>query len=454
MSEIILSDLNPRNYLSGEVGEVIINDKGELKVQPLSFDGTEPVANGNPEDFVLKSFHITGTEPVINGSGSMEFYKCASVTTPEQCYIVSGAGTTSCNGTYLKTNQSYNGQSIYSFTNNDTTYYLGYFSENEAWFIIDIASSEWTDSDVIYNNALYVQDYIYDGQIDDYVKGWIPVNGDESAPTVTLSSTNSEKKWTGYKATLSNGVYTFANNITSNLDYSVVTPVVNKIYTNGALIEANLWTGVPQPDLYFPLNNTIESITNTNLTNSNVTFDSNYAIFNGNSYLEMPSSIYSMFNQLSSIFTCMWFKYNDYEETETACWAVGTGNTDFGVWPNESGINGPTLNFKNNSGWDSNGNGITKQGYPDNNWHFVGYYSKSNGIQYAYMDGDFKINSNASEFISSSKSAGRIGSRENGSFSFQGNIAQLRFLFNKELDASTFQSYCSIYMNMFTPSND
>ena len=429
MSEIILSELNPRNYLSGEVGEVIINDKGELKVQPLSFNGTEPVANGNPEDFVLKSFHITGTEPVINGSGSMEFYKCASVTTSEQCYIVSGAGTTSCNGTYLKTNQSYNGQSIYSFTNNDTTYYLGYFSENEAWFIIDIASSEWTDSDVIYNNALYVQDNIYDEQADDYVKGWISVNGDEPVPTVTLSSTNSEKKWTGYKATLSNGVYTFANNITSNLDYSIVTPVVNKIYTNGALIEANLWTGVPQPDLYFPLNNTIESITNTNLTNSNVTFDSDYAIFNGNSYLEMPSSIYSMFNQLSSIFTCVWFKTSN--TTDCAIWAVGRGSTDMGVWGIDTAIYGPALNIKNNSdSWD-NMNGIAKQGYPDNNWHFVGFYSKSNGVQYAYMDGNFVINSNTGIFNQSSKTAGRIGIRENGNQSFQGNIAQLRFLFNK-----------------------
>ena len=59
MSEIILSELNPRNYLSGEVGEVIINDKGELKVQPLSFNGTEPVANGNPENyFILQELNL------------------------------------------------------------------------------------------------------------------------------------------------------------------------------------------------------------------------------------------------------------------------------------------------------------------------------------------------------------------------------------------------------------
>ncbi|MBR4316156.1 MAG: hypothetical protein IKP65_04210 [Alphaproteobacteria bacterium] len=178
------------------------------------------------------------------------------------------------------------------------------------------------------------------------------------------------------------------------------------------MIEANLWTGVPQPDLYFPLNNTIESITNTNLTNSNVTFDSDYAIFNGNSYLEMPSSIYSMFNQLSSIFTCVWFKTSN--TTDCAIWAVGRGSTDMGVWGIDTAIYGPALNIKNNSdSWD-NMNGIAKQGYPDNNWHFVGFYSKSNGVQYAYMDGNFVINSNTGIFNQSSKTAGRIGIRENG----------------------------------------
>ena len=80
MSVINLSDLVPKNYLTGEVGQ-IIDDNGTLKVQPLSFIEENPSSNGNPEEFVLKSFNITGNEPSYNSNNAMDFYKCASVNT-------------------------------------------------------------------------------------------------------------------------------------------------------------------------------------------------------------------------------------------------------------------------------------------------------------------------------------------------------------------------------------
>ena len=60
------------------------------------------------------------------------------------------------------------------------------------------------------------------------------------------ASINTEThKWTGYKAVLSNGRYSFEQNVTENLPYGDgFTPVVNEIYDKFALIHvADLYTG-------------------------------------------------------------------------------------------------------------------------------------------------------------------------------------------------------------------
>lgn len=67
------------------------------------------------------------------------------------------------------------------------------------------------------------------------------------------------KTWTGYKAVLSNGVYTFETTITSGLTYTSVVPVVGDIYNDNALINVGyLWDGVlvPGQDIYLKLNGT------------------------------------------------------------------------------------------------------------------------------------------------------------------------------------------------------
>lgn len=83
-----------------------------------------------------------------------------------------------------------------------------------------------------------------------------------------------EHTWRGYKATLSNGVYTFAQSATSHLTYdpAKTVPVVNHIYTNGALVEANLYTGgMPTTGrvFYAPLSaSASEAVTGQTLTTS------------------------------------------------------------------------------------------------------------------------------------------------------------------------------------------
>lgn len=51
--------------------------------------------------------------------------------------------------------------------------------------------------------------------------------------------------WTGYRALLTNGVYSFMPTVTTGLTYSVVTPAVGKVYADGALVEAKLYEGIP-----------------------------------------------------------------------------------------------------------------------------------------------------------------------------------------------------------------
>lgn len=61
--------------------------------------------------------------------------------------------------------------------------------------------------------------------------------------------------WTGYRALLTNGVYSFMPTVTTGLTYSVVTPVVGNVYADGALVEAKLWSGIPTDGLirYAPM---------------------------------------------------------------------------------------------------------------------------------------------------------------------------------------------------------
>ena len=63
--------------------------------------------------------------------------------------------------------------------------------------------------------------------------------------------------WTGYKAIFDSvtNTYRFSSTITSGLTYTVITPTVGKVYADGALIEAKLWTGIPENGLirYAPM---------------------------------------------------------------------------------------------------------------------------------------------------------------------------------------------------------
>jgi hypothetical protein len=62
------------------------------------------------------------------------------------------------------------------------------------------------------------------------------------------------KTWSGYKAVLTDGVYSFEGTVTEGLSYSVITPEVGKVYTTDALITAGyIYAGMPEAYLNLPL---------------------------------------------------------------------------------------------------------------------------------------------------------------------------------------------------------
>lgn len=131
-------------------GYVAVEENGELKLQKLSFNGTEAIPDGATEAMLEVGLFPTGMdEPAYAGSGgggggsSMKFYKCASV---------------------------------------DTTM----------------------------------------------------------------------KTWTGYELILTDGKYTVSSDITTGLTYTTMTPTVNYIYSEDALIRVGLYyDGIPTDGLVF-----------------------------------------------------------------------------------------------------------------------------------------------------------------------------------------------------------
>lgn len=103
----------------------------------------------------------------------------------------------------------------------------------------------------------------------------------------------SAKTWTGYRAVLNEGVYTFEDTVTTGLSYTSITPQVGSIYSSDALasVEA-LWDGIPTDGLvlYAPLNmSSICTKTGQTITETDISYawdeilKGNAAVFNGSS---------------------------------------------------------------------------------------------------------------------------------------------------------------------------
>lgn len=126
------------------------------------------------------------------------------------------------------------------------------------------------------------------------------------------------KTWTGYKALLTDGVYTFEENVTAGLTYGTgFTPEVKGIYDATASVAiSGLWSGslIPSDYIFLAPLDTTEGLTNSGVTFTlDSTLNRNVAVFSGSSYLSAQSS------ELDSVFTGGDFTFS--------CWLYQTGTS-------------------------------------------------------------------------------------------------------------------------------
>lgn len=237
--------------------------------------------------------------------------------------------------------------------------------------------------------------------------------------------------WTGYKAVMDNGVYTFESTATTGLTYDNVTPVVGGIYTDGALVKVqSLWDGIPSNGLVFyaPLASNSASATTGQTLNTSGTVG--YATVNGIpcGYFDGSCCIYgsdSLTSSDDSFSLSFWAKAAD---TDPIRWgiAVGSSGTNnsllFGIrYTDQFGI----MFYAN----DDANTGISTDG----SWHhFLFTYDGASGV--TYVDG---VQERTFSFGAVDIQAGWcIGSMSTGSYeSWIGYLSSVR-LYNRILSSS------------------
>lgn len=237
-----MSDISEANFQS--FGEDVLLYPGQrvIKIGDKMF----PVGIGN-NAMPPKLSGITATaEDIIEGKVSVdtegseivgtlkpvEFYKCANIYGPYEVetVVISGCPTAEVNGTYLPTEfttQDWEGntQPVYS---NGTYYYFYEPNNYMSWGI----GTDYTSSTMLYMGSV--------GSSWSDASDWMTVEGMSAANGTATLDTDVPKTWDGYKAVLTDGVYTFEETLTGGLTYSDVKPQKYGIY-NGDVTQKLDW---------------------------------------------------------------------------------------------------------------------------------------------------------------------------------------------------------------------
>lgn len=193
-----------------------------------------------------------------------------------------------------------------------------------------------------------------------------------NATNFYLCASVSSGTWTGYKAIQDQvtGAWGYASTVTSNLTYSEVTPVIGKVYADGALIEANLWSGIPTSGLVFHASLAASSATaETGQTLTEVDGSPTYATvqgipcaeFDGYCYLRFADTGFPYPNGFS---VSLWVKGN-VQDQQRCCvsWGTNEANESFGIMLNPNGTM-KTVGAKNaNNEWTSDQGAISTSGW-------------------------------------------------------------------------------------------
>lgn len=144
---------------------------------------------------------------------------------------------------------------------------------------------------------------------------------------VNVDATN--KKWSGNKAVLTDGVYTFEENVTSGLTFGAgFTPQVWTIYNADATVRANLWAGFSLPDPVFKL--ICDSQKDTAETGQSITWEGTVT-FNSDSTL--GKTVMNTAAGFARITDTSWFPVGSAPfSVRTVQKTPGTPSSPFGMW--------------------------------------------------------------------------------------------------------------------------
>jgi hypothetical protein len=199
------------------------------------------------------------------------------------------------------------------------------------------------------------------------------------------------KTWDGYKAVLTDGVYSFEETLTVGMSYGTAfTPNVGGIYNSEVNVKvASLLLPIPQDGLVFyaPLSEasstaeTGQSLTTSgNVTYSTVdgipcaTFSGSYLSGNGGS--SMPQG------DADRTFSC-WVKASSNDTTTYGLFAYGSSSENRCIQWSLSG-----KKIQESGGYNSSNEGYSNEISDVSKWHHY-LIKHSNGVSYFYVDGVF-----------------------------------------------------------------
>jgi hypothetical protein len=292
-----------------------------------------------------------------SGGGGAEFFKCAAVYGPYKVtrIRVSGAGTTAVNGDYELTElKSGSNEEVWKLIGGN--YYL--YKINGYNFGID---SDYTKEPY---QALYYAE-IHSENPDPTSGSWYTgynysedkPTGTEPVPSVTkfqvTMDENVPKTWDGYKAVLTDGVYSFEETLTTGLSYGgAFVPQIGYCYNSDCTIKAGaFWTKIPVDGLVFyaPLSTEAAAAeTGQALTaNGTITYGTSGSImcafFDGSS--SITASVPNLPQGSSARTMSVWLKADSFTDQRSA---FGYGQQSSGAVCSCDYINGTTLRF---CGW-------------------------------------------------------------------------------------------------------
>ena len=244
-------------------------------------------------------------------------------------------------------------------------------------------------------------------------------------------------RWSGHKAVWSGSFYTYESTITVGLRYGAgVIPEIGKVYNDGALVEAKLWTGIPDdPVLYIPFASSSAAAE----TGQPITFGGtgfNYSTVNGIPCCSFSGAGYVDVN------------LGDTDGMPTGdltiSYMVKFSGSEWGIIYTQPGMNtgvdSTSLSFGNYTQW---GVGATTN---TANWHHFAVTRDSNTIK-VYLGGTL-ANSDTQSMTVGGYTC-RIGAHNEYSdaYNFVGCLAGLR-VYGRALSAAEITALA----NEFTPS--